>query len=856
MRKIWYVGFLLIILFTNSIIAIGQHSYRKPGITILSYLLRDRAIVIDSMVLRKSMYVAFKTGHSLSEVKGNAVAGTLINNGVVLARDTAWLFDEAAGNLGFNLPYMAPEGIYRLEIQIINPSGKIIDSLLQEYDRSELKPYFNREIQFWDYTTPYAHLECSGYGILTYHFFSNKSIPELRGIEVSARMNSDNDWPGIAEVLLNGTSLGKFQVPAGNASISIVRWRTEENEILKKISINPGENQLSFVMKHQAGYEGMGLRIYSRKNSILPENEVEIPITLSVSSGLTLKKDSFTIPVWGEEGEHITSKFSIPAPDKFTQVIPMADVSALQISHDDVNQGYVVFTRNFQRNVYPWTIPADSERIDMLKVRMSRNDFEPVTFGIYPIRDMGKVKVIVSDMSGPSGRIIPSGNVLVQIAEIMKIRTGEGNSYRLVPRLLERIDQTYIPLSYSTRFWLTVHADSLTIPGIYKGTVQIYSEKENVKAIPLTIEVLPVTLEPIPDIDYSMLLSYEFFELENKEWSAPQKQKIYEDGVNSFRDYLNHGMSTVVVSSPFYFQWNKDGTPRMEHFNGMIRAVNEVGITRPVYWYFGHYVQAAKGQHPGNTRLYDPKIHPGRARLLTETALKTTSALHGPPVYFMPIDEPRIALRQKITVELLRGIKKVPGTKTMCTTTIGGDLLDIENVGDFDRVLLQPGEKTRKSARKVWEYNNAAIESSNPCYSRYIYGYYTWRQDLNGMSSWGPSTTENSRGNPYEDLDHEYSDYAITYPHSGGPLATPNWEALREGIDDIRYVYQLEKLCRKKAVKNPEEVANAQKFLDDIRSRCDFDDRSIINEYGYWTPEMFDSIRSQVIELIIKLQKL
>jgi hypothetical protein len=855
MRKIWDKGFLLIILFLITGTAIGQHNSRQSRITVVSYLLRDRAVVIDSMVLRKCMYVAFKIGHSLTEVKGDAVTGTLSNNGIVLARDTTWLFDKAAGNLGFNLPYEIPEGVYRLEIQIINPAGKILETFIGEYDRADLKPYFNREIQFWDFTTPYAHLECSGYGIITYHFNNNKSFSGLKGIVVTARMNSDNDLPGLTEVLLNGTSLGKFKLPAGDPAKAIVKWQIENPEILNAITLRKGENELSFVMKPETGSDGMGMRIFSHKNSTDQSIGGEIPITLTINSGSPLQKTTFPISVWGEEGEHITSKFTIPVPDKFVQVTSTGDQSSLQISHGDVNQGYVVFTRNFQRNVYPWTIPGDSERINNLKMRMSRNDFEPVTVGIYPIRDLGKVKVIVSDLSGPTGKTIPSENVLIEIARIMKIRTGEGTNYRLIPRLLERRDQTEIPLSYTTRFWLTVHTDSFTIPGIYKGAIQIIAENENAKAIPFTVEVLPVTLEPVPDIDYSMLLSYEFFELESKEWSSSQKEKIYQDGVSSFRDYLNHGMSTVVVSSPYYFQWNKDGTPQMEHYNAMIRAAIELGITRPVFWYFGHYVQAAKGQHPGNIRLYDPKIDPKRARLLTETALKTTSILNGPPVYFMPVDEPRIALRQRITLELFREIKKVPGAKIMCTTNIGGELLDIENDSQVDRVTLAPGEKSRKSTRKVWEYNNTAIESPNPCYSRYIYGYYTWRQDLDGMNSWGPGTTENSRGDPYEDLDHEYSDYAITYPHAGGPLATPNWEALREGIDDIRYIYQLEKLCLNKIGTYPEQVARAEKFLDEIRSKCDFDDRSIINEYGDWTPEEFDSIRSQIIDWIIKLQK-
>ena len=190
----------------------------------------------------------------------------------------------------------------------------------------------------------------------------------------------------------------------------------------------------------------------------------------------------------------------------------------------------------------------------MLGIEMSRNDFEPVTFGIYPIRDLGEVKVSVSDLTGPSGSIIPSGNILVQLVRNMKIRTGEGNTYQLIPRLLDRTDQGNIPIGYTTRFWLHVHADSLTLPGKYQGTIQIKPEKEAGSIIPLTVEVLPVTLEPVPGIDYSMCMSYEFFELESKEWSSAQKEKIYQDGVNSFRDYIKswneHGGCSQSVLFP------------------------------------------------------------------------------------------------------------------------------------------------------------------------------------------------------------------------------------------------------------------------------------------------------------------
>ena len=88
---------------------------------------------------------------------------------------------------------------------------------------------------------------------------------------------------------------------------------------------------------------------------------------------------------------------------------------------------------------------------------------------------------------------------------------------------------------------------------------------------------------------------------------------FYDPTDEQIRDFKEHGMTTVDVSSPFYFQWNRDGTPRMEHFKGMINAASQVGFNDPLYWYFAHYLHAAKAFHPGNVLNYDAKVHPRRA---------------------------------------------------------------------------------------------------------------------------------------------------------------------------------------------------------------------------------------------------
>jgi hypothetical protein len=581
-------NFLLILIMAFSSIAYSQETDLKKTIIVPSFLLRDRAVVLDSLVMKKLMYVSFKSSLPISLIKGGAASGTLSHQGGIMAYDTTYLFDEAAGNLGFSLPFNIPEGKYHLDIKIVNSAGKVLDSFSGDYDRSELKPYFNRSIQFWDFTIPYAHLDCRGYGNITYHFNSKKYLPGLQNLGISARMTTGNDLPGLIEVQLNGISLGEFTLPGGNDPKPIIDWQLNDDGILSHLAIQKGVNQLSFILK-PGTKSSTGLRIYSTKNSSGPNIDEAVQIMLTVNSGMPSKQTVFTIPVWGEEGEHISSKLTIPPPKYFIQQLTGPEQQALPLDNKDIQKGYVVFKRDFQRYVYPWTIPAEEECIKSLSITMGQNDFEPLSFSIYPIRDLGDVRISVSDLGGPGDKKISSQNVQVHVVKTMKKRSGSGGEYKLIPRLLYRANHANIPIAYSTRFWLTIHADSTTLPGNYSGSVQIDPDNEASSTIPFTVEVLPIKLEPVPGIEYSMCMSYEFFELDSKDWTAQERDKIYRDGVDIFRDYKNHGMSTVAVASPFYFQWNKDGTPQMEHFKAMIRGAKEVGFTDPVYWYLVSY---------------------------------------------------------------------------------------------------------------------------------------------------------------------------------------------------------------------------------------------------------------------------
>ena len=84
--------------------------------------------------------------------------------------------------------------------------------------------------------------------------------------------------------MLNGTSLGKFVVADGKRrEINCQCLVVSKSVTFKGLAIQPGENQLSFVIDPEPGYEGMGLRIYSHKNSTDPAIGPEIPITLTIT---------------------------------------------------------------------------------------------------------------------------------------------------------------------------------------------------------------------------------------------------------------------------------------------------------------------------------------------------------------------------------------------------------------------------------------------------------------------------------------------------------------------------------------------------------------------------------------------
>jgi hypothetical protein len=530
----------------------------------------------------------------------------------------------------------------------------------------------------------------------------------------------------------------------------------------------------------------------------IPEGQYKIKIDAFVEKGDLVATGSVVVErsdfrwVFDPKGKNTSYVFKeIPA---------QREAEAVKPTTQDKSIGYILFSRYPLEYVFPESRPKKFEIIDHLAIQVVRNEFEPITFSLYPLGNLGMVKISVTDLRGAE-ESISREKIKVAYVEIVKETIGlpEGR-FENVPTLIRAGNQVNTKAGKCQRFWLTIRIDDNVLPGVYKGKITISPQSGIETSLPLEVTVMPISLEDIPGIDYFMLMTYEFTEL-TMPWSREEKEKIYESACNVLKDYKEHGMTTLCLHSPFVLMTKEDGKPNLEDIFAALRAAKEIGFKGGIIWYMGHLIQTSKPIHPGNIMSFDKGIHLQRLKYIVEAVSKYAKEHGCPEVIFLPIDEPGDSYqdfqnkRQAITPLLLKTIKDL-GAKTMLTSGYDKRFKPVDYLcsGEMNKEDLKAAHD---NGSVYWLFNNdVTTRCLNPTYARYIYGYYTWMNRVDGMSSWTFQNTQNARGLPGQ-ADVHGSDIYLAYPDPNGPIATLKWEAIREGIDDHKLLYQLVKRIKK-----------------------------------------------------------
>jgi len=142
----------------------------------------------------------------------------------------------------------------------------------------------------------------------------------------------------------------------------------------------------------------------------------------------------------------------------------------------------------------------------------------------------------------------------------------------------------------------------------------------------------------------------------------------------------------------------------------------------------------------------------------------------------------------------------------------------------------------------------------NPSINRSYAGFYLWLTGLDGVF---PYVYQHVRNNPYDDFDiwstkvFSYRDHLTTYPSQQGPVGTIQWEAYREGIDDVRYLQTWTHYYELALSISPVAAQVSKQKIEEVLTTF-----SIYGELEKLPATAFEDARTTIQDEIVKLKGL
>ena len=424
---------------------------------------------------------------------------------------------------------------------------------------------------------------------------------------------------------------------------------------------------------------------------------------------------------------------------------------------------------------------------------------------------MPRTKVTIGDLRcGPS--ILSAAHGKVRKVESFNRWLNTGHFMRM-EYLLRDQAVVDVPAATTQRFWLTVHVPEDARPGIYRGPLSVQCDGRTVAELTLEVEVLPIKLAAPEGMSY-----FEYFPAH-----LPQYAKTKEYQRKIFEDMRAHGMTTATAYQYPYLK--SDGTwinlDTELGFRNTLQNLKRAGLPqgdRPLVW-----IGTAQN---GDDRIYTK-------------VLGDVKKAHGPDLLLYVVDEPDTPERQQTARAVMAKIDAFrqahPEWKVRTVTAIGdkgaaavGELYDVW-IYAAHAVTPTAAERACHAGKELWSYicNLCAVDAVN---HRYYYGYWAWAAGVKGCANWAYADphfhTRYDNKLDWDTLAEHQGEYIPYYclamPGPDGPVPTIGWEAVREGIDDYRYLLTLRKLIDRARRQGKTSAADeAEKVLQEVTSRID-----------------------------------
>ncbi len=509
--------------------------------------------------------------------------------------------------------------------------------------------------------------------------------------------------------------------------------------------------------------------------------------------------------LWSVQGSASPFADPIAPPKGFVDQSAPPSAPPDELKSRAAGMPFVVFAPHPFEPPLPGHCPQPWEVTNTVGAFASLDEYEPLTFAVYALADVQNLRVEVESfhLRGQPTESIPLAEMELRAVRCLNRYMGE-KKFSRSPILLEKVVPCDVPAGSVKQFWLTVHVSERTTPGLYDGRARlILGDRKSV--VTLNLRVLPIKLLRAPTAAgfwYDMAPDWKGFYANNRDACLRMMYKHF----TQMREYGLNSLAVcgVPASRTKSGKTSPDFTHDARHekdscygLSDLFSAGKKTGLLArgaPILYSGADALRTVAGAAAQGT---DTSAYAQAARALAAEA----KAQGWPPFVFVPVNEldKREGLRD-VAGRFLGALKQCDLTTgaTLNGLWFGQDAADSDalrgliDVRIYSFVNAAALDSARRAEKSLWIYD-AGVSPWEPKRARLAFGLYTARCGATGCFQRAYMWPAKPGVGPYHELGAgaQFHGQSFAYPAPDGPLPTLALEAVREGLDDLRYIHTL-----------------------------------------------------------------
>lgn len=581
------------------------------------------------------------------------------------------------------------------------------------------------------------------------------------------------------------------------------------------------------------------IQIWPEKNNALAMAEVVEP----------LREDISILPVY--ERAKWRDVRNAPAPRK-------------NIPAEAEQSGLAVFQTNTLSDYISDYTPEKYGLPEGVSVQSARNEIATASFGLMPLGNADEtLTVTCSELKGDNGdakgRTIPASAVRVELVRNIPwpLLFEQRKEIIEMPRILDRAqDGRYDIKPWNVRqAYVMVDLSGKEPAGNYRGTITLQTGNLAKVELPIRLDVLPIVLKANPKLSYG---AYWYWYTEKKE--SRVKAEMADMKSHGFNMIGPHGTGPSCRPTKVNGKivWSFEDA----QFKQIKPLAQKYGFKRAPYCFGDELIQLSQIMSGGKTLQKNPRdiglpqeYYDNITEMIKQLLEWDKVNGYGGEMLLYPLDE---IIDANLAYKIALAIKRVPNATLFCNSVpliINqlGSLVDVAcwayPVGT--EVEMQKLIKS-KPAITSWTYPNNTTADQRAA-GRMLWGFCGLKIGFEGLWPWAYQSPSGSYDTPF---DGDYPDCLIAYPDIDKPVSTVQYEAIRQGIDDGRYLYTLQSLiAQARKSRNPklmQAAGDAELAIENAMTPMPLEYRK--PEANAWAQQNLNNVRQILIEAILKLQ--